>query len=81
MSLILDVGLAPRPPYDLLLLGICAISAAALFACAGKVWVRFNGWVYRDKEPRPFWGNVACLFLGGVCFVGYFLYKIYGFPK
>ena len=42
----------------------------------GKVWVRFNGWVYRAQEPRIFWGEVALYYLGGVCFIGYFLSKV-----
>jgi hypothetical protein len=65
-----------RPPYVFLILGGLSISAAAVFTCTGKVWVRFNGWVYRAKEPRSFWGEVAAYFLAGVCFVGYFLYNI-----
>jgi hypothetical protein len=42
----------------------------------GRVWVRFNGWVYRDKEPTVFLGEIAVYFLGGVLFVGYFLSTI-----
>jgi hypothetical protein len=65
-----------RPPNVFLPLGIISISAATFFAYTGKVWVRFNGWVYRAKEPRAFWGEVAAYFLGGVFFVGYFLYGL-----
>lgn len=64
-----------KPPYVFLLLGDISISAAAIFTVYGKVWVRFNGWVYRKKEPRVFWGEVAIYFLAGVWFVGYFLYQ------
>ena len=40
-----------RPPYIFFILGVISISAAVVFTCMGKVWVRFNGWVYRAKEP------------------------------
>ncbi len=53
--------------------GVISISAAAVFTYMGKVWVRFNGWVYRDKEPRVFWGEVAILYLIGVVFIGAYL--------
>ena len=65
-----------RPPYIFLILGVISIFAAAIFACTGKVWVRFNGWVYRAKEPRSFWGEVAAYLLVGLCFIGYFLFEI-----
>jgi len=70
-----------KQPNVFLTVGVVFISAAAVFACTGKVWVRFSGWVSRDNEPRVFWGEVAAYFLGGVFFVGYFLYKVYGFPN
>lgn len=65
-----------RPPYIFLLLGVISISAAVLFTGTGKVWVRFNGWVYRAKEPKWFWWEIALDYLIGFCFVGYFLFKI-----
>jgi hypothetical protein len=43
--------------------------------------VRFNGWVYRAKEPGWFLWDVALDYLIGVFFVGYFLYKVYGPPN
>ena len=64
------------PPNVSLTLGVIFISAAVLFAYTGRVWVRFNGWVYRDKEPTVFLGEIAVYFLGGVLFVGYFLSTI-----
>lgn len=73
-----DLNSLLRPPYIFLILGIVSISAATVFTYTGKVWVRFNGWVYRAKKPGTFWLEVALYYLGGVWFVGYFLYKIYG---
>lgn len=63
-----------RSPYLFLILGVISISGAAAFTYMGKVWVRFNGWVYRAKEPKTFWWEVVLDFLIGVVFVGYFLY-------
>jgi hypothetical protein len=65
-----------RTPYDFLILGIASISAAVVFTFTGKAWVRFNGWVYRAKEPRWFWWEVALYYLAGVWFVGYFFYRV-----
>jgi hypothetical protein len=62
------------PPYSLSILGVMSISAAAVFTSTGKVWVRFNGWVYRAKEPRAFWGEVAAYYLAGVGLIAYYLY-------
>lgn len=67
-----------KPPYIFLILGDISISAAVIFTVYGKVWVRFNGWVYRDKQPGSFWGEVAIYYLGGIWFVGYFFYKFHG---
>jgi hypothetical protein len=65
-----------KSPYLFLILGGLSIFAAAVFTHMGKAWVRFNGWVYRDKEPRWFWWEIALDYLVGVLFVGYFLYRI-----
>jgi hypothetical protein len=76
-----DLNSLLRPPNVFLTVGVISISAATIFAYTGKVWVRFSGWVYRGKESRVFWGEVAAYFLVGVFFVGYFLYKVYGFSN
>jgi hypothetical protein len=65
-----------RPPYIFLILGVISISAAVVFSFTGKVWVRFNGWVYRAKEPMWLWWEVALDYLIGFGFVGYFLFRI-----
>ena len=68
-----DLSSLLRAPYIFLILGVISISAATVFTCTGKVWVRYNGWVYRAKEPRAFWGNVAAYYFIGVCFIGFFV--------
>jgi hypothetical protein len=52
--LLSDLTSLLRPPHVFLILGTASILAAAIFTRMGKVWVRFNGWVYRTKEPRWF---------------------------
>src|SRR6185437_3004564 len=59
-----------KSPYLFLILGVISIAAAAIFTCTGKAWVRFNGWVYRAKEPKWFWWEVTLDCLLGLCFVG-----------
>ena len=71
-----DLNSLLGPPYDLLILGVISLSAAVVFTCIGKVWVRLNGWVYRAKEPGWFWWEVALDYVIGLCFIGYFLSKI-----
>lgn len=67
-----------RPPYVFLTVGVMSISAATFFTCTGKVWVRFNGWVYRVNKPGWFWREVGLYYLGGIYFIGCFLHKVYG---
>ena len=67
-----------KPPHIFLVLGLLSASAATVFASTGRVWVRFNGWVYRAKEPKWFWYEVAVDYVIGAGFIGYFLYKVYG---
>ena len=74
----LDFKSLLKPPYIFGILGAVSLSVAVVFTCTGKVWVRFNGWVYRAEKPGTFWGEVAVYYLGGVWFLGYFLYKVYG---
>ena len=74
----LDFKSLLKPPYIFVILGAVSLSVAVVFTCMGKVWVRFNGWVYRAEKPGAFWGEVALYYLGGVWFLGYFLYKVYG---
>jgi hypothetical protein len=54
----------PHPLYELLFPGLFMICLGLLYACIGKAYARFHGWVYRAKDPKEFWLEVAgyCLF-------------------
>ena len=62
------------PMYGLLLFGVFSLFLAVAGTCTGEAWARFGRVVYRAKEPKQFWRLVAMYYLGGVCFIGYFLY-------
>jgi hypothetical protein len=64
-----------RPPYGLLIFGVFSLFLAVVGTCTGAAWARSGRVVYRAKEPKQFWSLVAMYYLGGLCFVGYFLYK------
>jgi len=76
-----DLSSLLRPPYLFLILGVIAVSASVIFTFTGKVWVRFNGWVYRIEKPKAFWGEVAAYFFIGVFFIGLSLSIIAGVFK
>jgi hypothetical protein len=73
-----DLSSLLEPPYIFLIFGGMFLSAAAYWMYKGKAWVRFNGWVYRDKEPKWFWWQVVVCFLFGAGFIARFLYEISG---
>jgi len=79
--LLRDMNWILRSPYLFLVVGVIAISAAAIFTFTGKVWVRFNGWVYRTEEPKAFWGEVVAYCFVGVCFIGVYLFTVAGVSK
>jgi hypothetical protein len=66
-----------RPPYIFLILGVISLSVGVVSACTGVTWARFGRVIYRAKEPNQFWEDVLATYLIGVCFIGYFLYKVY----
>lgn len=67
-----------KPPYIFAIIGAIFFLAAAVFVYTGRAWVRFEGWVYRAKEPKWFWWEVLLYCLGGVFFI--FIYLISVFP-
>jgi hypothetical protein len=60
--------------YGLLLFGVFSLFLAVAGTCTGEAWARFGRVVHRAKEPKQFWWLVAMYYVGGVCFIGYFLY-------
>jgi len=68
-----NLGGESKSPYFLLIAGFVFVSLGVYGTLNGGVWVRFSGWVYRDKEPKTFWVEVALYYLIGVCFLKYSL--------
>lgn len=66
------------PPIGFLIFGVFSLFLAVRGTCTGEAWAYFGRVVYRDEKPKQFWRLVTMYYLGGVCFVGYFLYKFYG---
>ncbi len=65
-------------PYYFLVLGAIFLLAAVVSTFTGKTYGRYGrGWARRANEPTEFWWTVAIYYIGGVCFIGYFLYKFY----
>jgi hypothetical protein len=65
-------------PYYFLIVGLISFSAAVVSTCTGKTYGKYGrGLASRAKEPTDFWWTVAIYYIGGVCFNGYFLYKVY----
>jgi hypothetical protein len=73
-----DWHLLLRPPYIFLVVAVISFSAAVVSTYTGKTCGRFSGCVYRAEKPVQFWLAVAMYHLGGVLFIGLFLYKVYG---
>lgn len=71
-----DVPALLRGPYFYLIIGVISLSMGVLSTCTGETWVRFGRVIDRDKHPKEFWEDVVACYLIGVCFCGYFLYKV-----
>jgi hypothetical protein len=67
-----------RSSYGLLIFGLFSLLLAVVGTCTGEAWARFGHVVSRAKEPKQFWRLIAIYYLGGICFIGYFLYRVYG---
>jgi hypothetical protein len=61
----------------LLLFGIFSLLLAVVGTCTGEALAEFGRVVHRKKEPKQFWQLIAIYYLGGVCLIGYFLYKVH----
>jgi hypothetical protein len=64
-------------PGALLLGGIGLIVYGLIYACMGKAYARFHGWVYRENDPKGFWGEVATYCILGAALVAYAIYESY----
>jgi hypothetical protein len=67
-----------RPPYGWLMFGLISLVLAVAGTCTGETWANFGTVVSRVEQPKEFWCLVAMYYVGGVCLIGYFLYKVYG---
>jgi hypothetical protein len=72
-----DLHSLPRGNYFYLILGVISLAVGVVSTRTGVVWARFGRVIYRAKQPREFWEDVVTCYLIGVCFIGYFLYKVY----
>lgn len=70
-----------RPPYTLFDFGIFLLFLAAVYTYIGKAWNRGGGWVYRAKEPKRYWWEVATYYLGGIGVIAYFSYTVRWFSN
>jgi hypothetical protein len=68
--------LKPQMPFICLLAGMFVCFLALVGAHTGKVWAKFQGWVYRAKEPKWFWFLVAVYFLIGGGLIGCYFYLV-----
>src|ERR1700735_3834646 len=66
-----------KPPYGLLIGGVFFLFLAVGGTCTGKARALFGHVVYRDEEPKRFWGLIASHYLVGLFLIGHFLYKVY----
>jgi hypothetical protein len=65
-----------RPSYFFLILGLISLAVGVISTCTGVTWARFGRVIYRTKEPNEFWEDVVTCYVIGVCFIGYFSYKL-----
>jgi hypothetical protein len=66
-------------PLGLLIFGIGVIALAVVYTCIGKASDHSFGWVERAKDPKGYWLALAFYYLGGLGFVGFYLYKVLAF--
>ncbi len=70
-----------RPPFVFATVGMFVLFLALFYTYTGKAYVRFQGWVNRAEDPKRYWLEVAMYYLGGISFIGYFLYEVHVFSK
>ena len=65
--------------YFMLLFGIFWLALALIGTFTGKTLTRFHGVI--RKTEKGFWGWVIFYYLGGIFFIGDFLYKANWLPS
>jgi hypothetical protein len=57
--------------------GILMLIMAVVGTCTGRLPGRFGDVSYRTKDPKQYWPTLAAYYLGGIGFIGYYLYKVH----
>jgi hypothetical protein len=60
----------------LLFFGILMLAIAVVGTCIGKLPGRFGYVGSRAKDPKQYWSGLAIYYLGGIGFIGFYLYKV-----
>lgn len=61
--------------HRFLLFGIVLLVMTAVFTLSGETLERYHGIISRAEEPKRFWWDVVLYFLGGLFFIGLYLYQ------
>jgi amino acid transporter len=67
----------PNSPLGLLIFGMGIMFLAMVYTCIGKVSDHSFGWVERSNDSRGYWLTLAVYYLGGLSFIGFYLYKVH----
>ena len=70
-----------RRAYIALFGGILMSVMAVAGTCTGKLPGRFGDVSYRAKNPGQYWSALAGYYLGGIGFIGYYLYMVHAFSN
>lgn len=65
-----------NPPFGWFVSGVVFLALAVGGTLTG-VALAGGGRVYRAEESKQFWWLIALYYLGGVGFIGHFLYQLY----
>ena len=55
--------------------GIALIAIGVLYACMGRAYASFRGWVYRADKPKGYWLVIASYVVTGAALIAYALYE------
>lgn len=66
-----------KGPFVIATLGATSLFAGTAWTVTGKAWDRYRGWVYRTKEPRRYWWNVAAYCVVGAGLIAGFWFKVH----